>query len=226
MAAVTASAPAARVPDRGRPGVRARWPTCSPSTTTRCSPPTSRTRRASRRAAARARSPRRPRAALGAPGVLRLGDHRRRRRELVAGIAELLPAADGDADAPGRGHRVQGRARPGGREDRLRPHVRRDRAHPRPAALRRRRRGEGHRDQRLRRRRRRPARRGRGRADRAALRASPTCASATRSARRRRRRHGDRSSRRRPWRPSSCPRRPADAAPCASRSTSSPSRTR
>ena len=88
---------------------------------------------------------------------------------LQAGIAELLPAAAGDADGPVSGHRFQGRAGAGGGEDRLRPHVLGNAAGTRPAAARRPQRGEGHRDRRFRARPRRPARVGRRRADRQAL---------------------------------------------------------
>ena len=96
------------------------WPTCWPTTTTRSWPPTSTTRRPPLPAAPRAlaaqtaagrwstrcssarRSP--------APGV----------EALVAGITELLPARRRRRRRPGLGHRVQGRARPGRREGRLR----------------------------------------------------------------------------------------------------------
>ena len=60
----------------------------------------------------------------GASGVLRLGDHGRGRRcAALAGIAELLPAAEGDVDGPVVGHGVQGRTRSGRGEDRVRAHV-------------------------------------------------------------------------------------------------------
>ena len=53
---------------------------------------------------------------------------------LMTGITELLPAAEGDADAPVSGTRLQGRTRAGGGEDRLRPDVLRHGADARPAA--------------------------------------------------------------------------------------------
>ena len=55
---------------------------------------------------------------------------------LMAGIAELLPAAVGDVDGPVCGPRVQDRTRRRRREGRLRPHVLRNGANPRPAAFR------------------------------------------------------------------------------------------
>ena len=57
-----------------------RWPSCSPTTTTRCWRPTSTTRRAVPYRRLRAELAAQTRRALRAPGVLRLGDHRRRRR--------------------------------------------------------------------------------------------------------------------------------------------------
>ncbi len=54
---------------------------------------------------------------------------------LMSGVAELLPTAGRNADGPGFGPGVQDRARRGGREDRLRPHVLRHRAHPGPGAV-------------------------------------------------------------------------------------------
>ena len=139
MGRPTASAPARRASRRrrGRPAFTARLAECSPSTTTRCWPPTSTTRPVRRAAAPRAR--RADPAGAGAPGVLRLGDHRRRRRRAAAGIRELLPAAAGDAGRAAVGHGVQGRARAGRREDRLRADVLGHAARPRPAALGRRR---------------------------------------------------------------------------------------
>ena len=70
----------------------------------------------------------------GAPGVLRVGADRggggradeRGRRTAAEGRPERR--------RPGFGPGVQDRARPGGREDRLRPHVLRHRAHPGPGA--------------------------------------------------------------------------------------------
>ena len=53
---------------------------------------------------------------------------------LMSGVAELLPTAGRNADGPGLGPGVQDRARCGGREDRLRPHVLRHGAHPGPGA--------------------------------------------------------------------------------------------
>ena len=72
---------------------------CSPSTTRRCSPPTSTTRRACRRGASRALAAQTKRAlvhpvffgsAITGAGV----------DSLDAGLVELLPATDGDADGP------------------------------------------------------------------------------------------------------------------------------
>ena len=91
------------------------------------------------------------RAGARASGVLRLGDHRRGR-----GCADrpaspsCCPAAEGDADGPVSGTRLQGRARSGRREDRVRPDVLGHGPDARPAAVRPRRRAEGDRDQRLR----------------------------------------------------------------------------
>ena len=58
------------------------------------------------------------------PGVLRLGDHRRRRRRADRRhLPTLLPGRRADADGPLSGDGVQGRTRTGRRADRLRPHV-------------------------------------------------------------------------------------------------------
>ena len=66
----------------GRPGRRRRsagtWPSCSPITTTRCWRRTSRTRTRCRPTGCGPRWPSRP-GGPGAPGVLRVGDHRGRR---------------------------------------------------------------------------------------------------------------------------------------------------
>ena len=119
---------------------------CSPSTTTRCWPRTSTTRRPSPyqrlRRAARGADP----ASAGASGLLRLGDHRRGRRG--ADGRHRRPAARRRTATRRRrsGHRLQGRARPGRREDRLRAAVLGTVRDARPAAARRgRRRAEGHR---------------------------------------------------------------------------------
>ena len=69
---------------------------------------------------------------------------------LTSGIAELLPAARRRRRGLRLGHRLQDRAGAGGREDRLRPHVLGHGAHARPAPVRRGRRAQGDRDQRLR----------------------------------------------------------------------------
>ena len=182
-------------------------PTCSPSTTTRCWPPTS-TGAAVAASGCAERSPRRP-ARAGPPGVLRLGDHRRRRRRADRRHHRAPARGRRRRRRPARGTRVQGRARPGRREDRLRPHVRRHGPHPRPAAARRGGEAKVTGDRRLRRRRRRRRRRGRGRPDRAGSAAWRACGSATRSARGRRRR-GATTSRRRRSRRSSSPARPRD----------------
>ena len=58
--------------------------------------------RLSRRAAPRRAGGADPRGA-GAPGVHRLGAVGRGRRDLVAGVTELLPAAEGDAGGPPSG---------------------------------------------------------------------------------------------------------------------------
>ena len=86
----------------------------------------------------------------GASGLLRLRDHRCgrgpadvRNHRAVAGPAARCRRACG-------GQRLQGRARPGGGEDRLRGDVLRQRASPRLADLPQRAQGEGHGDQRVR----------------------------------------------------------------------------
>ena len=111
-------------------------------------------------------------AALGAPGVLRLGDHRRgRRRADRRASPSCCPRADGDADGPVVGHACSrsSAGRPGEKIAYVRMFSGTV-ADARPAAARRGRRGEGHRDQRLRPRRR-PSQRavGRRRPDRQAL---------------------------------------------------------
>ena len=69
---------------------------------------------------------------------------------LMAGIAELLPAAAGDADGPVSGTVFKVDRGAGRREDRVRPHVLGHRADARSPAVRPGRRAEGDRDQRLR----------------------------------------------------------------------------
>ena len=72
----------------------------------------------------RADAGRADRARRRASGVLRLGDHRRGRRRADRRHHRVPARAPcGDADGPVSGTRVQGRARPGGREGRLRADV-------------------------------------------------------------------------------------------------------
>ena len=106
-------------------------PTCSPSTTTRCWPPTSQ-----RRAAVPAERLRRTLAeqtahGARAPGVLRLGDHRRRRRR--ADRRHHRVAAGGRAatpTAPLSGSVFKVERGPAGDEGRVRPDVRRHASGP------------------------------------------------------------------------------------------------
>ncbi len=109
------------------------WSTCSPTTTTRCWPPTSTTRRRSPYAGCAASWRRRP-AGAGAPGVLRLGDHRRRRGRADGRDHGAAAGRRGRRRRPGLGHGLQGRARAGRGEDRLRPDVLRDGPDAGPAA--------------------------------------------------------------------------------------------
>ena len=165
-------------------------------------------------------------AGAGASGVLRLGDHRRGRGRADRGHPR--PAARGRRrrGRPGVRHRVQGRARPGRREGRLRPDVRRHGAGPGPAAVRAQRRA---------------ARSPRSASSTAARpsggpRSPPgrsassgdwaTSGSATRSARRARRLRAAATSPRRRWRPSSSRAAAPTGARCTPRWRSSPSRTR
>ena len=76
------------------------WPSCSPSTTTRCWPRTSTARRRSRTAGSAARSPAQTGRALVHPVFFGSAITGAGVDALVAGIAELLPAAEGDADGP------------------------------------------------------------------------------------------------------------------------------
>ncbi len=188
------------------------------------SPPTSTTRprglvRAAPRPARRAGA-----AGARASRVLRLRAHRRRRRRAHGRAHRAAARGRGRRRRARRGHRVQDRARRGGRADRLCPHARRDGADARPAAAPRRRRAEGHRDRGVRGRHGDRAPVGGRRADRAAV------GPGRRPDRRRDRRGG--GGGRAPLRPADArdDRRPAargaSAGRCASRSPSSPSRTR
>ena len=103
---------------------RAGSPSCSPSTTTRCWPRTSTTRRPCRTGRLRRGAGRADRAGAGAPGVLRLGDHRRRRRR--ADRRHRRAAAGGrrrrrTARSSGTVFKVE--RGPAGREGRLRADV-------------------------------------------------------------------------------------------------------
>ena len=177
--------PSARATPRSPRG----WPSGWPSTTTRCWPPTSTTRPAlSYRRLPRRAGARRP-GGPGASGVLRLGDHRRRRRRADRRASpELLPAADGDAAGPVSGTVFKVERGPAGEKI---AYVRMFSGTVRragPAAAPGRRRGQGHRDQRLRPRLGRPARAGRAPGRSASSGGSATSRSATRSACRPRRR--------------------------------------
>ena len=134
------------------------------------------------------------------------------------------PRARPTATGRRSGHRLQGRARAGRREDRLRADVLRDDSRARPRPGRPRRRGEGHRRRRLRPRWRRAEPGRLRRPDREGLGARATCGSATRSATRTPRFSG--SSRRRRSRRSSSPARRRPGRACASPWRNSPSRTR
>ena len=113
---------------------------CSPSTTTRSWPRTSTTRRRLVPTAPR-RARGADRAGAGASGLLRLGDHRRGRRRADGRHRRAAAGGRRRRRRPRLGHGLQGRARPGRREDRLRPDVLRHGPDARPAALRPRRRG-------------------------------------------------------------------------------------
>ena len=86
-------------------------------------------------------APRRARGAdqagAGASGVLRLGDHGCGRGRADRRHHRVAAGGGRRRRRPGLGHRVQGRARPGRREDRVRPHVLGNGAHARSAAIRR-----------------------------------------------------------------------------------------
>ena len=128
--------PASRRADAGRRRSRPGWPRCSPSATRGSWPRTStdeagvsfrRLREAL--AAQTGRALVHPvffGSAITGAGV----------EPLMAGIAELLPAAAGDAEGPVSGTVFKIERGPGRREDRLRPDVLGDGAHARPAALR------------------------------------------------------------------------------------------
>ena len=139
--------------------------------------------------------------------------------ELTEGIATLLPAGGRRPGRPAVRHGVQGRARPGRREDRVRAGVRRDAARARPAGRRTRRSPASACSTAAASRPGRPSTRDRS----ASCGGCGRCGSATRSAPRAPARPS--TSRRRRWRPS-WSRRRASAAGCRPRSASSPSRTR
>ena len=157
----------------------------------------------------------------GAPGVLRLGDHRRRRGRADRGDRDAAAAGGRRPGRPAVRHGVQGRARPGRREDRVRADVLRDAARARPAG-------------------RRPGKvTGIGVFDRGGVEARPSVQAGQigklwglrrRADRRpgRRRAHAARpsTSRRRRWRRSWSRRRAEPRPRCRPRSASSPSRTR
>ena len=105
-------------PDRRSPSPTG-CSTCSPSRTTRCSPPASRTTPSLPYPRLRAELGDADRPGAGAPGVRRLGDHRcRRGRADRRRSPSCCPPPQGDADGPVVRHRVQDRARAGRREDR------------------------------------------------------------------------------------------------------------
>ena len=223
------SAPAAPV-HAVRPGRRRRsrpgWPSCSPTTTTRCWPRTSTTRpavpyRRLRRALAAQTG-----AGAGAPGVLRLGDHRGRGRRADRRHRDDAAGRRGRRrTAPVSGTVFKVERGPGRREGRLRPDV----LGPAPrtgCGTGSRAKDKGHRDRGVRPGRGRPARRRSPPGRSAKLWGSATSGSATRSAGRRPPTASSTGSPRRPWRRSSCPAGRPTRARCTRRSPSSPSRTR
>ena len=117
--ATPASRRTARPTRRSRPG----WPSCSPTTTTRCWPRTSTTRRPSRTAELRDELAAQTRQALVHPVFFGSAITGAGVDALIAGIAELLPAAEGDADGPVSGTVFKVERGPAGREDRVRAHV-------------------------------------------------------------------------------------------------------
>ena len=172
------------------------------------------------------RGSRRPdRAGAGASRVLRLRADRSRSRRAHGRHRGVAAGCRGRRRRPRLGHGLQDRTRRRRREDRLRPDVLGDGANARPAALRRGRRGKGHGDQRLRPRVERAARGRLRRRDREALGSRRGPDRRPHRSRRERRRPGT-GSLRRPSNPPSFPATPTTRGRSASRSPSSPSRTR
>ena len=199
------------------------WPRRSPSATKRSSTRTS-TTRASRTTRLHEELAAQTKRGARASGVLRLGDHRRgrgRADEWHRGAAARRREAD--VDGPALGHRLQDRARPGRRADRVCPDVLGRAARARPAAGRRGR-AQGDRHQRLRPGLRRSARFGDRSPDRKGL--GPRRDQGRRRDRRSRTRTRSTTSPRRRWRRRSCRSSPERRARSTSLSPSWPSRTR
>ena len=108
---------------RRTPRSRAGWPSCWPTTTTRFWPRTSTRRRRFPTATSARELAGADQAGAGASGVLRLGDHRRRRGRADRRHHRVAAGGRGRCRRPGLGHRLQGRTRCGRREDRLRADV-------------------------------------------------------------------------------------------------------
>ena len=118
-----ARAPLSRRTARPTPASRRGWSSCSPTTTTRCWPRTSTTRRRVPYERLRGELAAQTGRGAGASGVLRLGDHRRGRGRADRRHHRAAARGRRRRRRPGLGHGLQGRARPAGREDRLRPDV-------------------------------------------------------------------------------------------------------